>query len=265
MDGSSDDPTNPNSLNNKILYGLLGFEIDAVPCNSLNAGGAAPSTNTPANNTVGQVTCSGPALVTLDSIVKGGGTGSMYPDTPLQLYTCQNPSGSVFGGIDNQPCTIMQTSNFNYQGIQGYVNTMLFGNADPSTAITSTSIVGEVNSGASTTFTPAQIQFIHQMGTPLESLLTRTSNPNTRAAIARRLQPLIVDCVASKIGEVLFKGANMIQTTTGFDLNADQKKNIANLRADYMSYQSKCDDADAMHKIVAELNDDARLMSTSNR
>jgi conjugative transfer pilus assembly protein TraH len=155
--------------------------------------------------------------------------------------------------------------NFNYQGIQGYVNTMLFGNADPSTAITSTSIVGEVNSGASTTFTPAQIQFIHQMGTPLESLLTRTSNPNTRAAIARRLQPLIVDCVASKIGEVLFKGANMIQTTTGFDLNADQKKNIANLRADYMSYQSKCDDADAMHKIVAELNDDARLMSTSNR
>ena len=266
IDGSSDNPTDPNSLNNQILYSLLGYRVDAVPCNSLNADGAPPATTTPANNTVGQVSCSGPALMTLDAIVKGGGTGAADPTTPpLKLYQCQNPSGSVFGGIDNQPCTIMQVKDFNYPGIQGYVNTMLFGNADPALPATANSIVGEANGGASTNFTPAQIQFIHQMGTPLAALLTKTSNPNTRAGIARRLQPLIVDCIASRMGEVLFKGANLIQTTTGFSLDDDQKKNIASLRTDYLAYQSRCDEGDTLHKIVGELNDDAKLMSTSNR
>jgi conjugative transfer pilus assembly protein TraH len=32
QDGSSDDASNPNSLNNKILISFLGYEIDGVPC-----------------------------------------------------------------------------------------------------------------------------------------------------------------------------------------------------------------------------------------
>lgn len=77
VDGSSDDATNPNSLNNEILYGLLGYHIDAVPCSDQNAAGTAATTSTPSGNTLGQVTCSGPATITLDDIVKGGGTGSI--------------------------------------------------------------------------------------------------------------------------------------------------------------------------------------------
>ncbi|MCX4151028.1 MULTISPECIES: conjugal transfer protein TraH [Paraburkholderia] len=265
VDGTSDNPTDPNSLNNQLLYALLGYKINGVPCSSQNQDGTPASTSTPPNNSVGQVMCSGPKLITLDSIFKGGGIGSPYPNAALQLYQCQNPSGSVFGGIDNQPCTIMQTRDFNYQGVQGYVRTMLFGSPDPSQIATSSSIVGEFNGGTSTSFTPQQIQFIHQMGTPLMALLSKTSNPGTRTAIAQRLEPLIEQCVTAQIGEVLYRGANLIQTSTGFDLDKDQKDNIEQLRTDYLRYQNFCNEADSMHKIVGELNDDARLMSTSNR
>jgi conjugative transfer pilus assembly protein TraH len=148
---------------------------------------------------------------------------------PLQLYQCMNPNGSVSGGVDNQICTQMQQVNFNYPGIRGWVNSMLFGSADPALAITSTSIIGQVNSGASTAFSASQIQFMQQAGVPLSALLTKTSNPNTRVAIAQRLVPHIVDCVASRVGEALYKGANLIQTSTGYDLNEDQKSHIKQL------------------------------------
>jgi conjugative transfer pilus assembly protein TraH len=263
IDGSTDDPTNPNSLNNKILYALLGYNIDAVPCNSYNQGGTAATTSTPANNTVGQVTCSGPALITLDDIVKGGGTGSLNPTTPLSLYSCVNPSGSVFGGVDNQICTQMQVVSFNYPGIQGWVNTMLFGSPDPATSITGTSIVGQVNSGNSTTFSASQIQFMNQAGVPLAELLSKTSNPNTRVAIAERLAPHIVDCVASHVGEVLYKGANLIQTTTGFDLTSDEKARITQLRGDYLAKQSACNNSDVLFRIVSEINQDTRFVATN--
>lgn len=265
VDGSSDDATNPNSLNNEILYALLGYHIDAVPCNDLNQSGQGVSSSTPSGNSLGQVTCSGPALLTLDDIVKGGGTGSLRPDTPLSLYKCVNPSGSVFGGIDDQICTQMQVFSFNYQGIEGWVNTMLFGQPDPADGVSSSSIVGQANSGQSTNFTTAQIQFMQQTGVPLAALLAKTSNPNTRIAIAQRLAPHIVDCVAAHIGEVLYKGANLIQTSTGFDLTQDEKDRIKQLRTDYMAKETACNNSDVLLKIVTEINEDTRFMATNSR
>jgi conjugative transfer pilus assembly protein TraH len=262
-DGSTDNPSDPNSLNNKLLYALLGYNIDAVPCNSLNQSGQGVSTSTPANNTVGQVTCSGPALVTLNDLIDGGGIGSMRPDLPLSLYQCVNPGGSVFGGVDNQICTQMQVIPFNYQGIKGWVNTMLFGSADPATSITGTSIIGQVKSGSSTQFTVAQIQLKKQAGVPLSSLLAKTSNPNTRIAIAERLAPHIVDCVASRLGEALYKGANMIQTSTGYDLTDDQKSHITHLRTDFLDKRTACDNSDVMLKIVTEINEDTKFTAAN--
>ena len=263
VDGSSDDATNPNSLNNQILYALLGYNIDAVPCNSLNQSGQGVSSSTPSGNSIGQVTCSGPALITLDDIVKGGGTGSLRPSTPLSLYRCVNPSGSIAGGIDAQICTQMQVVSFNYQGIEGWVNTMLFGQADPANGVSGSSIVGQVNSGTSTSFTTAQVQFMKQAGVPLAALLSKTSNPNTRVAIAQRLAPHIVDCVASHMGEVLYKGANLIQTSTGFDLTDDERDRIKQLRGDYLVKQTACNNSDVMLKIVTEINEDTRFMSSN--
>lgn len=263
VDGSSDDATNPNSLNNEILYALLGYNIDAVPCNSYNGAGQAPSTSTPANNTVGQVTCSGPALITLDDIIKGGGTGSLNPNNPLSLYQCVNPSGSITGGVDNQICTQMRVIPFNYQGIQGWVNTMLFGSPDPASSITATSIIGQVNSGQSTQFSASQIQFMNQAGVPLTALLAKTSNPNTRIAIAERLAPHVVDCVASHVGEVLYKGANLIQTTTGFDITRDEKDRISQLRGDFLARETACNNSDVLLKIVSEINEDTRFTASN--
>jgi conjugative transfer pilus assembly protein TraH len=266
VDGSSDDPTDPTSLNNRILYSLLGYRTTGVPCNDLDQAGQAPSTATPASGpSIGQVDCSGPPQITLDDIVKGGGTGSMYPNNPLNLYQCKNPTGSLTGGVDDQICTVMQVQPFNYQGVQGYVNNMLFGNPDWSMGIQPNSIIGIANSGVSSSFTSQQIQFLHQMGVPLEALLSKTSNPDTRTAIAERLSPLIVNCITAKIGQVLFKGATLIQTSTGFDLDKAQLDQIDHLRADYMRYQTQCNEADTLHKIVGEMNDDAHLMNSINR
>lgn len=265
VDGSSDNPSDPNSLNNMVLYALIGYNIDAVPCNSLNQAGQGVQSSQPANNTIGQVTCSGPALMTLDDLVKGGGNGSLRPDIPLQLYRCMNPGGSVFGGVDAQICTQMQVTGFSYQGIEGWVNTMLFGSADPALSITGNSIVGQMNSVGSTTFTAQQVAFMKQAGVPLASLLSKSSNPATRVAIAQRLAPHIVDCVASKMGEVLYKGANLIQTTTGFDLTSDQKDRIKMLRTDYLAKQTACNNSDAMLKIVLEINEGTRFINSNNK
>ncbi|MDN4571874.1 conjugal transfer protein TraH [Pandoraea cepalis] len=262
-DGSTDDPSNPNSLNNKLLYALLGYNIDAVPCNSLNESGQGNTTSNPANNSLGKVACSGPALVALNDLVEGGGTGSLRPDLPLHLYQCVNPSGSVFGGVDNQICTQMQVVPFNYPGVKGWVNTMLFGTPDPANTILATSIVGLANSGDAAKLSVQQVQFMRQAGVPLSALLAKTANPNTRVAIAQRLAPHIVDCVASRLGEALFKGANLIQTSTGYDLTDDQKFNIRQLRTDFLGKRDACERSDVMLKIVTELNEGTKL-TTSN-
>ncbi|MBN3506369.1 conjugal transfer protein TraH [Burkholderia cenocepacia] len=263
VDGSSDNPSDPNSLNNMVLYAFLGYNIDAAPCNSLNQSGQGVQSAKPANNTIGQVTCSGPAVMTLDDLVKGGGNGSPRPDIPLNLYKCVNPSGSVFGGVDNQICTQMQVVPFNYVGIQGWVNSMMFGTVDPALSISGNSIVGQVNSVNSTTFSAQQVSFMQQAGVPLAALLSKTSNTSTRVAIAQRLSPHIVDCVAARIGEVLYKGANLIQTTPGYDLTDDQKDRIKTLRTDYLAKQSACNNSDALLRIVTEINEGTRFVNTN--
>lgn len=263
VDGSSDNPSDPNSLNNMVLYALLGYNIDAAPCNSLNQAGQGIQSSRPANNTIGQVTCSGPAVMTLDDLVKGGGTGSLRPDVPLQLYRCANPNGSVFGGVDNQICTQMQVISFNYVGIEGWVNSMLFGSVDPALSVAGNSIVGQINSVNSTTFSAQQVAFMKQAGVPLAGLLSKTSNTTTRVAIAQRLAPHIVDCVAARIGEVLYKGANLIQTTPGYDLTDDQKDRIKTLRIDYLAKQNACNNSDALLRIITEINEGTRFVNTN--
>lgn len=271
VDGSGDDASDPNSLNNQILVSVLGYDISGVPCTKTNAAGTADTSASTANSSLGQIVCSGPGRITLDDLVKGGGTGSTRPNVPLQLYRCENPSGygTPDGGFDPQVCTKMKTINFNYSGIQGWVNTMLFGNADPGLGVMPGSIVGLFNSGTSVgvsssatgvpTLSTGQIQFMNQAGVPLVPLLTRTSNPATRISIAQRLSPYIVDCVAARMGEALYKGANEVQNSNGYELSDDVKKRIADLRSDYLAKQFACLSDNRVYKVVVELNEATRL------
>lgn len=265
-DGSADDATNPNSLNNKILLSMLGYEISGVPCSSVNANDVPDTTQNVSSNNLGRISCAAPAVLRLDDFVKGGGLGSTRPNNPLQLYTCVNPSGIGIsnGGFDPQVCTQMKLSNFNYEGIQGWINNMLFGSPDDS-AIDPDSIMGKVNGGASRSFTAPQIRFIHQAGLPIVGLLQKTSNPDTRMKIARRLRVPISDCVAAQLGVALYKAANGIRNNNSYVLSEDVKKNIDMLREDYMAKQDACAHDRSLLEITQQLNQAAMLTGNNNR
>lgn len=275
IDGSQDNPSDPNSLNNKILVSMVGYTIAGVPCQKSNDSGMPDSTGTTANGHLGTISCSGPAILTLDDLIKGGGAGSQRPNAPLNLYRCVNPNGygTPDGGFDPQPCTQMQKINFNYTGIQGWVYQNLFGNTDPGQGITSTSILGMATSGqsfglngktaAGGGLTAAQQKFLKQAGVPLIPLLSKTSNPDTRIAIALRLSNYIVDCVAARMGEALYKGASGILATDGLTLTNDVKQNINNIRDDYLAKQKSCLSDNHLLQIISELNEGTRLRSAN--
>lgn len=241
IDGSADDASNPNSLNNKILLSLLGYEIDGVACSTSNEQGQGSTFKSNPAGATGRISCKGAATIKLDDLVKGGGAGSNRVSTPLTLYSCVDPSGSpiVNGGFDPQICSSVQKQNFNYSGVQGWVNTNLFGSSD-FTTVTSDSIVGLINAGADAKLSTGQIQFIKQSGIPVISLLTRTSNPNTRIIIAHRLSSYLSDCVSAGLGEALYRAANAVESNNSFALPPDAKKNIEVLRQDFMTMQKAC-------------------------
>lgn len=259
-DGSSDDATDPNSLNNRILISFLGYEVSGVPCSSTNQSDQQDSGPTASGSTPGRIQCRGPATLTLDDMVKGGGAGSIRTATPLTLYSCTNPSGAGVpnGGFDPQICTQMKKSNFNYQGIQGWVNQMLFGSVTVGT-VDPTSIVGKINSGDKINFTTTQVQFMQQSGLPVIALLSKTSNPQYRISMAERLGSYLSDCVASRFGEALYKSATAVEYGNSHILNEDAKRNIESLKKDYMDKQTACIKDNTVLRIAQELSVAATL------
>lgn len=264
IDGSADDASNPNSLNNKILLSLLGYEISGVSCLSANeAGQASTAPGSPANAT-GNLSCKGSATIKLDDLVKGGGPGSMRVATPLTLYKCLDPTGTpiVNGGFDPQICTRIQRENFVYSGVQGWVNTQLFGSSD-FTAVTADSIVGRLNAGSDANLSSDQKIFIKQSGLPVISLLSKTSNPNSRVTIARRLSWYLSDCVSAGLGEALYRAANAVDSNNSHAISVEAKANIEALRHDYMAKQEACiKDTSVLHT-AQELAAGATLTSTT--
>lgn len=264
-DGSADNPSDPNSLNNRVLLSLLGFQISAAPCSKQNQAGTANGTTGTPGTGMGQVVCNGQNTITLDSLVKGGGAGSASPDTSMLLWECLDPTGSNVAGqnTDAQICTQMKQSAFNYVGIKGWVNTMLFGVADTSSAQpTGTSIVGRFNSGNSVSLSAQQVAFIHQSGVPLIAFLTKTTNPDTRRSVAAQLEPYITSCITAKVGEALYRSANGINDVAGYSISTESKQNIKQLRDDYLVQQQVCDQRTAFWQLVNGFNASIALQGT---
>lgn len=266
VDGSTDNANDPNSLNNRVLLSLIGFEVHAASC-SVNNQAGTPNTSSPTPGTgLTQTDCSGHASITLDSLVNGGGSGSASPDMPLTLWQCMNPTGSTTTGINTDPqiCTQMKASAFTYIGIKGYVNNMLFGTGDTSSGnIDPTSIVGQFTSSANVTLSPTQVSFIKQSGINIIPLFLKTSDPNTRVAIASRLEPYITSCIAAKVGSSLYNSLNGINTVVGFTITSDAKKHLADLRADYLKDQDVCNRHEALTTVANELMV-ATILSSAN-
>lgn len=243
-DGSADDAGNPNSLNNRVLISLLGFSINGVSCSIDNASGVPNTTSNTPGTGMGQVTCNGPNTVTLQSLIDGGGAGSASPDSQMVLWTCRNPNGSTSSGLgtDAQPCTQMQRTPYNYQGIRGYVNKMLFGSPDylVGGTVTNTSIVGKYAQGTSVTLTAAQTQFLHQAGSPIVALFGKISDNRTRTEIANRLSDDITACIAARVGGSLYQAVNNIKTVANYTVSEEAKGHIEALRKDTLDQNAAC-------------------------
>jgi len=259
--GSTDDSSNPNSLNVQILLSFIGYSIDGVPCNQANEDGASTSTTSPTGSIGSRIDCKAPAILSLDDMVHGGGVGSPRPDIPLRIYTCLNPNGTGNSSdTDQQPCTQMQTTTLDYQGIEGWVNNSLFGSNDGS-APTDTSIVGMVNSQTSGKFTSAQNQFQHQAGMPVVALMSKITDPNARLDIANMLKQPIINCVAAQMGMALYKSANLIQANNSYQLGDEVKRNIEHLRKDYLDKEKLCLNDRSRLRVMQMIDLAARLNS----
>lgn len=265
FDGSSDDASNPNSLNNRLLISMLGYSISGVPCSSTNADGTPNTTQAVSSNNLGTVSCSGAPTITLDDLYKGGGTGSSKPTVPLQLYYCSDDSGSGIsnGGFDPQICTQMQTKTFNYAGAQGWVNMMLFGSGDPTDTPSSNSIVGKFNSGTTVKFSSAQAQFINQSGLPLPMFLAKTSNPAERISIAQKLGGHAANCVTALLGNAIYKAANGLKSSSTYVLTEDNLKSIDQIRGDYLAKQELCLNSKVILETAQQVNEAIRVRSGS--
>jgi conjugative transfer pilus assembly protein TraH len=225
-----------------------------------------PDSSASAPGTIGTVTCTGAPTVTLKDLIEGGAGGSASSNVPLTLYTCLNPNGDpTQGGPDPQICTQMQAASFPYLGIQGYINTALFGQADPSLGVTPTSIVGMFNCNASVNLAPQQVQFIKQSGVPLIPLFGKTSNAQTRIQIAQMLSGHITACLAAQVGATLYKGAIATQNGGENNLSTDTKANLAALRADYAAQQRVCDSDQKVLQAIQGVNESIKFMANNNR
>jgi conjugative transfer pilus assembly protein TraH len=250
-----------------VLLSLLGYEIAGVPCRSFNADGAEDTSSTQSTNGIPRVSCKGGATITLDDFVTGGGAGSSRPDYPLHLYTCVDPTGTTptsTGGFERQICSQVKVDNFTYQGIEGWVNNMLFGSPDD-TAVGPSSIVGIINSQTTAQFSTAQLQFLHQANYPIIALLQKTSNPEARKSMARRMRVGIRNCVSAQLGKALYRAAAAVGNNNSYVLTDVAEKNVERLRNDTMQRQHDCDHDRSVLEIAQLLNQAAILNGSTNR
>jgi len=231
----------PRMLSVSLGTPLLGYEIARIPYRSFNGTGVEDTTSNQSTNKIPRVRCRGAATITLEDFVTGGGPGSSRPDYPLHLYTCLDPSGTApsSGGFYPQICSQIRVDDFNYQGIEGWINSMLFGSPDD-TGVNPASIVGIVNSGTSGQFTTAQLQFLHQANYPNIALLQKTSNPEARKSTARRMRVGIRNCVAAQPGSALYRGAAAVGNNNSYVLTDKAEHNIERLRNDFLKRQQSC-------------------------
>ena len=263
-DGSSDDSSNPNSLNNRVLVSLMGYSIGGIPCSSAPAG--APATPSQGANALPPVECQGPPLIKLEDFILGGGTGSQRSDIPWKLYKCINTNGADYGGTDEQICTQMQPENYAYPGMRAWINLQLYGTADGA-SVTSDSILGKMAGGTpnGVQYTPAQKQFVRFAPSPLMMFLTRVTDQNQRLIIAEKMRSPLEHCMAAELGRSLYVAANSTRINNEFKFAPITEEAIKDLRKDYMKYQAQCTGDNTPLQLAQYLDAVTHLTTKSNR
>jgi len=243
-DGSSDDPTDPNGLNAKVLLSLIGFQMSAVNCTLADLNGHVQNASTSGLGSA--LSCNAAATLTLKNLIDGGGTGSTDPTTPLVIWQCMNPNGSLSGGADPQICTQMKQVQWNYPGFRGYVNTMLFGVPDAASInsgnLAPTSIIGSFSRASVSPAGPlsaVQIQFLNKMGLR-PALLHKSADIGVRIDIGIKLGEYVSTCLAARVGQALWQSANKMKTGNNYTPAPDFKDYVDQLQIDYKREGEQC-------------------------
>lgn len=219
--------SNPK-FSNEILMSLVGTVWVGPSPDASDSDGKTQSDNS--TNTTKQY----PALLVLHDLITG-----TTDKRRLKKYTC----------LDDVSCWISSPpggDSFEYQGIKGYVNTMLFGSADSTDGIQSGSIL-DVLMSDSGNFTAAQSRFLGQFKTPVIGALKKAaSNSFTLDNSANELASMLVIELALKYGEFADRQARTIfagttyQKPDEFDKNREILKNdIDQLRVQYQEISDK--------------------------
>lgn len=248
-DGSSNNPTDPNSTSNRVLYSLLGVEIEGTSCSTGNEDG----TTNPVNASgAGQVSCKFKPTLSLQNLYEGGGASSPRSPLPLKILQCENPTGSAIpaGGIDAQICTSMSQQDYPYVGILGHVNKMIFGDA-LGVSVSATSILGKLSDTSSGKFTAEQIQFNHAIDANIIGLLSKVKAAQ-RGTVASKLSEHIAHCMTAQVGQALYAAAREVGSKTSYKIS-DTTQAMNKLANDTRMYSQLCSSSNASLEIMHQM------------
>jgi len=156
--------------------------------------------------------------------------------------------------------------NFNYSGVRGWVNSVLFGSAD-ALSITPESILGKLNNnkGKNLILSDAQRSFVSSAGQPVLNLLMKARRNDDRISIALKLRTPIENCVVAELGRALVRSSSALTDANSFEMSSDIVANRDHLREDTLGYIKACAEDRAKENIVQYMNDATTLMSHTNK
>lgn len=152
-------------------------------------------------------------------------------------------------------CQDVKPRTFDFIGLKGYVNTILFGYAqdpqDTSTASVSTSsIVGRIQSGTGD-FTPSQKAFFGIIKLPILTwMLQVQQDPGAVQQVAMSAAPLIVDQLTISLGAAIYRATASVFTGQDIPRPKEYRDAIVSLRQDLDYYHTQ---AAKEYKVINEI------------
>jgi len=183
--------------------------------------------------------------LTLKEIVNG----NVDDIAKLKYLNCADSTDGPLSCQDVRPQT------FDFIGIRGYVNSVLFGyTADPqdasTTSIAADSIVGRIQSGTGS-FSNDQKAFFNMTKLPvLTWMLKVQQDPGAVQQIAVTAAPLIVDQLAISLGTAVYRATASIFTGQDVPRPKEYRDAITDLRADLDYYHTQ---AAKEYKVINEI------------
>lgn len=159
-------------------------------------------------------------------------TGTVKPDT-LNLFDLRNGSSNgqplkywkCADGYARHQCTQLTEATLSFEGMKGYVNRMMYGQAAGlSAGVQATSIVGKLQYCQTTncSFTTAQKDFLNSIQTPTLALIRQVqSSPGAVEHVSSRLIDAMANEIAVKYGEAAVKAVRMTFTEGKFPKPAE--------------------------------------------